>query len=147
MLLSGLNIKYAYNPKKIVVSPKWADVQLKIVFFLVKTFYLCDQRLAETLRKWSSAFKNRPKPSSSMLTALIAKFERTGSVADDKVIIKTKQKTARRSEKITAAKIIVEGEPSTSTQHLAQQLDVSRATALRTHAETSSHYLLRWQTF
>ncbi|GBM24995.1 hypothetical protein AVEN_157597-1 [Araneus ventricosus] len=62
-------------------------------------FYLCDQRPAETLKKGSSAFKNRPNPSSSMLTALIAKFERTGSVADDKVAMKTKQKTARTSEK------------------------------------------------
>ncbi|GBM99505.1 hypothetical protein AVEN_119783-1 [Araneus ventricosus] len=54
---------------------------------LVKMFYIYDQRPAEKLRKWSSALKNKPKSSSSMLIALIVKFERTYSVADDKVTL------------------------------------------------------------
>lgn len=52
-----------------------------------------------------------------MLTVLTAKFKRPSSVANSKVDMKNKQKTARTSENNTAAKTIMEEdkEPSTST--------------------------------
>ncbi|GBN07696.1 hypothetical protein AVEN_249462-1, partial [Araneus ventricosus] len=120
--------------------------------FLFKTFYLCDQRPAETLRKRSSVFKNRTKPSSSMLKALIAKFERTGSVSDDKVAMKTKQKTARTHEKITATKTIMDEnhrrvETSYNKCNKVGSNRPNQAGYREFRAETSFHYLLRWQTF
>jgi len=49
----------------------------------VKAFYQSRSSVSLTLRKWSSAFENRSKPSQNMLRSLIDKFERTGSVQDD----------------------------------------------------------------
>lgn len=60
-------------------------------FFLIKTFYLCNQRPAKTPK--CGVFKNRLGRSLSLLIALITKSEGTGSVADDKKGIKTNQKT------------------------------------------------------
>lgn len=47
-------------------------------------FYLCQQKPAEILRKLFSALKNWPKSSPITLSELIAKFKRTGSLADDR---------------------------------------------------------------
>lgn len=61
-----------------------------------------------------------------MLRQLIAKLERTGTVADEKVDMKTKQNTASSPENIIAARTIMKVKPSSSSaRHLAQQLGIS----------------------
>ena len=54
-----------------------------------------------------AVFINTPKLSFSMLKALIVKFVRIDSVADDKMSMNAKWKVARLSESITAAKTVM----------------------------------------
>lgn len=66
-------------------------------------FYLCDQRPDKTFKKWSSVFKNGPKPLSSMLKVLIAKFEQTGSMADEKATLRPNERQQGCLKIITTA--------------------------------------------
>lgn len=84
---------------------------------------------SELLRKWSSAFKNRPKPERNTVYALIEKFEKTGSVGDDKESMASAIKTQRTPEKIEQARALMDQHPTTSVRKLAQQVDVSVGTA------------------
>lgn len=49
----------------------------------MQTYYARNRSVAETLRGWSSKFKNRPKPKADTISILIEKFERTFSLKDD----------------------------------------------------------------
>lgn len=97
--------------------------------FLVKNYYRCQGNVTETLRKWSTQFKNRPKPSYSTLKNLIEKFERTGMVVDDIANRKNKPKTSRTPEILKEVKAIMEEEPTISTRKLSQRIGVSPTTA------------------
>jgi hypothetical protein len=99
--------------------------------FIVKNWYSSGESPAVMMRKWSSAFKNRDKPSANTVKALIAKFEKIGTVADDTDSMKTKAKSARTPENVSTSREILDSEPSTSTRRLAQQLEVFPATAWR----------------
>lgn len=74
----------------------------------------------------------------------IFKFEETDSVPDDLIGMKTNQKTSRAPENKTIAKIIVGDEQSTSAQNLAQQLNISAATAGRINTKTFSVSLTKF---
>lgn len=97
--------------------------------FLVKAYYKYGESQAEALRKWSTAFKNKEKPSTTTVTKLIDKFERTGSVLDDVEARKSKPKTSRTPELLERVKQVVQEEPSISTRRLSQRLNVSVTTA------------------
>lgn len=96
----------SYLRTVVTVEKYFAKMNRYSCFFLLFVFlracfsrqkvYLCDQRHTKTLSKWSSDFENTSKPSSSMLRSLFVNFEWTGSEADDKVCVQTKQKTGRR---------------------------------------------------
>ena len=99
--------------------------------FLVQSYYKSNDSLSETLRKWSSRNKNRPKPDPKTVKRLVDKFERTGSVADDPGDRANRSNTARTPEIIEKAKEIMKREPSLSTRKLAQELGLSYRSAGR----------------
>jgi len=74
--------------------------------FIVKNWYQTGESPANLLRRWSSTFKNRPKPSKSTVLDLVAKFERIGTVADDREAMRTTPVTARTPENIQASREI-----------------------------------------
>ena len=86
---------------------------------------------AELLRKWSSSYKNRDKPSKQIVYDLIDNFEKTGNVDDDLAVKVGAKPTARTSDKIKATSEVMESEPSPSIRSLAQQIGVSRSSAQR----------------
>lgn len=99
--------------------------------FIVQSYYKSDKNITETLRKWSSRHKNRPKPHVTTVKRLLEKFERTGSVADDPGERSNRPNTVRTPEIIEQAKNIMKREPSLSTRKLAQELGLSYRTAGR----------------
>ncbi|XP_015793382.1 uncharacterized protein LOC107369929 [Tetranychus urticae] len=99
--------------------------------FLVSNYYAVGKSPSELLRKWSSAYKNKPKPQAATVMALIRKWEATGSVQDDTKGMASAKVTQRTPEKIEQARAIMDAEPSTSVRQLAQQVDVSVGTAWR----------------
>ena len=48
--------------------------------FIVKNGYLWGENATLLLRKWATTYKNRPKPSRTMISDLIRKFEMFGYV-------------------------------------------------------------------
>ena len=97
--------------------------------FLVKSFYKSDENVTLTLRKWSSHYKNRSKPSPNTVEKLVEKFNKTGSVADDVEWRKNKTRSARTPELVESARQIAQEELSISTRRLSQRLGVSTTTA------------------
>lgn len=97
--------------------------------FLVESYYKSGENITLALRKWSTEFKNRPKPSPATLEKLIEKFKRTGEVTDDVQSRKDKPRTSRTPEIIESAREIAEQEPTISTRRLSQRIGVSRSTA------------------
>lgn len=92
--------------------------------FLVKTYYENGKNLTLVLRKWSSAFKNKPKPSRSCVIDLIAKFERTGSVID---IGRDYSNTARIPETIKFLEKIMDDDPQVSVRRASQTIGSRRS--------------------
>jgi len=97
--------------------------------FLVKSYYTSGENITLALRKWSSKHKNRQKPSPKTLEALIAKFERLGTVADDLTGRKERANSVRTPELIEEVREIAATEPSISKRKLAQRIGVSDFTA------------------
>lgn len=96
---------------------------------LVKFYYKSDENITEALRKWSTQFKNKPKPAQSTMRALIEKFERTGDTSDDIEARKHKPRTSRTPELVEEAREILREEPTISTRKLSQRIGVSQGTA------------------
>ena len=98
---------------------------------LVKLFYKSDENVTLALRKWSTTFKNRPKPSPTMVKKLIARFEKNGSIADDHEAKKTKQRTARTPEIIEHTRELTIQNPRISLHQLASRMGISKTSAWR----------------
>lgn len=92
----------------------------------VENYHKCDGNVTETLRKWSSQFKNRSKPSHSTVENLIEKFEKTGSVHDDFEDQKNNPKPSRSPEILEEVKKIMEVEPTISTRRLLRYILLSQ---------------------
>lgn len=75
MDLQEIDLQTLITVEEYFTFPKMHRYLIAECGFLDKTFYLCDQRSTEKLRKWTIGFKNRPKLSTSMLKALINMFE------------------------------------------------------------------------
>ena len=96
--------------------------------FLVKRYFKNGESVEITLRKFSSTYKNRPRPHHSTLKLLIDRWERTGSVCDDNTN-KGHPVTVRTPEKVDQAAAILEHDPNISHRRLAQAIGTSRETA------------------
>lgn len=66
-----------------------------------------------------------------MLRAIIANFERTDSMASEKVNMKIKQKIVRMPENITVTRTVMKSKAINFSQHMAQQLGVRENTLMR----------------
>lgn len=97
--------------------------------FLIKQYYKNDENITQTLRKWSTQFKNRPKPHFNTIKDLIEKFESTKSLHDDTENRRNRSSTSRTPEIIQKAREIHQDEPTISTRRLSQILGVSQSTA------------------
>lgn len=100
------------------------------VFFTI-SYYERNRSVADTLRAWSSKHKNRPKPLAATVRALIEKFERTGSVLDDKEALKTAEKTVRTPENMELLRESIETNPSLSIRDLERDHSIPRSTVHR----------------
>lgn len=96
---------------------------------LVKFYYKSDENVTDALRKWSTHFKNKPKPARKTLEALIEKFERTGNTSDDIEARQQKPKTSRTPDVVEKAREVLREEPTISTRRLSQRIGVSQGTA------------------
>lgn len=99
--------------------------------FLAITYYERQHNITETLRGWSTKHKNRAKPATTTVKALIQRFERTGSVADDKDLLKTAERTARTPDNIDAVKDAIEENPNLSIRSISRNLDLSSSSVQR----------------
>lgn len=69
-------LKNAKNDSNLTMDKYSTQDHIKLVAF----YYECGRNITLTLRKWSSEYKNRPKPNPDTVRKLIARFEQTGSV-------------------------------------------------------------------
>lgn len=97
--------------------------------FLVECYIKCNDNATLALRMWSSAHKNRPKPSPSTLESLVIKFRETGSVADNHETRANRELPVRTPELIEETRKIVSKEPTLSIRNLARKIGVSSSTA------------------
>ena len=87
--------------------------------------------MTNALRSWSTAFKNRPKPTYGMVDNLIQKFEATGKLTDDIGMreigghTSVSPEIADRIEEMIIAKLTI------STRKLAQAAGVSQSSVYR----------------
>lgn len=96
--------------------------------FLLQSYYQGQNNVAVSLRKWSSAFKNRARPSHNTVKNLVEKFERTGSVKNDIDARKNKERTVTTPELIEELDKLTTDEPSISMRRAAQRFNISHST-------------------
>lgn len=90
--------------------------------------------MSETLSRWEAQHPSRPKPAANTVRKLIERFERTGSVANDRETPNKVEKRIAHTRKIEAIREALASDPSLSIRRLAEDLNISR---------TSIHHILR----
>jgi len=98
---------------------------------LVKEYYKRGESSTSSIRAFSSKRTNQPKVGHHTVTNLVNKFERTGSVLDDKEGMKTAKRTVRTLKIIDRVRDFHRGDSSLSTWSIARNLDISQPSAHR----------------
>jgi len=87
------------------------------------------ESLEGALKKWRSQRNGQPVPSRSTVQAIVNRFNKTGSVNEDRESMKTNEKRVRTPEMVTAVKPVLEEEPGISIRNLSRRLNISRESA------------------
>lgn len=98
---------------------------------MVEDYFKKGDNATSAARSWSSKHKNKPKPNRGTFENLVSKFRRTGSVHDDKELMKTKPRTARTPEIIEQAREEIVTTPGISERELGRNLGISQPSAHR----------------
>lgn len=99
--------------------------------FLYEAYIQSGKCVTSTLRKWSSAFKNKPKPSRSTVERLVERFKETGSVMDNKDALRTAKRHVRTPDMIETVRGRICADPKKSVNDLARDLNISASSAYR----------------
>jgi hypothetical protein len=74
-------------------------------------------------RTWRKKYKSKYAPNGFTITAIIKKFDKTGSVHN--VIRKNKELSQKRKNAISKLKMVISEDPSLSIRHLSQAAEIS----------------------
>lgn len=113
---------------------------------LLEWYLKNNENVTLTLRNWSTTFKNRPKPSPTMLKKLVERFRKTGSVKDNTEDMKTNERTARTPDIVEQARQEKENNPTISTRRLALRLGISQPSAWRVLRQDLKEFPYKIQT-
>jgi transposase len=99
--------------------------------FILKEYYLSQKHPETVRRRFRKEYNTKDAPHRNTITNLIEKFERTGSVQDDKSGNVGRPSTASTSENVEKLEAMFERSPCKSVRRAAQQLGMSKTTVHR----------------
>jgi len=96
---------------------------------ILKTFFQSGESLTGTARKLRPKFEKNKAPSKQFVDSFVKRVRETGSLMDKPTRLRARP--VRSIENIAAVAESVNDNPSTSTRHRAQELDISRTSLQR----------------
>jgi hypothetical protein len=90
--------------------------------FIVKKYAILGSPVG-VQRAWRTKFKSKYAPNGSTITAIIKKFDKTGSIHN--AIRKNKEPSQKRKNAISKLKMVISEDPSLSIRHLSQVAEIS----------------------
>lgn len=99
--------------------------------FLVLEYYRCDKDADTTRRSFQRQFGVKKGPDRHTIRSLFEKFEKTGSVHDDRAGKAGRPKTSTTPENVEKVKSIIEKSPTKSIRRTAQQASLSATSTYR----------------
>ncbi len=115
--------------------------------FLVSTYFLTNRNLNATHTEFGKQFNahSRKLPAKSVIQRLVAKFEKTGSVLDDKRGNVGPKQSAHTPETVERAQQILKESPAKSVHLIAQEAGVSKSNLHRIVKEELHLYPYKMQ--
>lgn len=96
---------------------------------ILKTYLQNSESSTKTVRKLRSKFGRNEAPSTQYVDQFVTRVRETGSLLDKTT--RSRTRTVRTTENIAAVAQSVQEEPSTSTRHRSQELNISRTSLMR----------------